>query len=152
MSELPPAIPEGLAAAAESLEERLGEQLGYWDQRFHSIEGLLREWAQLAGSCSTFGDYVEDYLHQLGTRDILLDVMLAAEGSLQLWLVRIVDRIDDVFIQASDLDREDLMWGSSVDKPCNWWHRRIPRNEELRRQIETVAPEMRTHRPTVPTP
>lgn len=45
-----------------------------------AIDGLLREWAELAGSCSTFGDYVEDYLHALGTRDILLDVMLAAEG------------------------------------------------------------------------
>lgn len=143
MSELPVAVLEGLAAA-EGLDGRLGEQLGYWDQRLHSIEGLLREWALLAGSCSTFGGYVEDYFHRLGTRDSLLDVMRAAEGPLQLWLVRAVDRMDDVFIQASDLDRDDVMWGGSVDKPCNWWHRRIPRSEEPLRQIETIAPEMRT--------
>ena len=101
MTELAPAIPEELAAAAAGLEAQLGERLGYWDRRVHSIEGLLRGWAELAGSCSTFGDYVEEYLHELGTRDILLDVMLAAEGPLQLWLVRVVDRIDDVFIQAA---------------------------------------------------
>lgn len=69
-----------------------------------------------------------------------------------MWLVRVVDGIDEVFIQASGLDREDLMWGGGVDEPCNWWHRRIPRSDELRRQIEAIAPEMRKHRPRVPLP
>jgi hypothetical protein len=146
-----PQVPESLADAADALESVLAGSLSYWDERFHSIGRLIAEWSELASSSSQFGGMIEEYIHQLGSRDILHDIMLAAEGPLRVWLVREIDKLDEVFRSATDLDREDLMWGGNVDRPCHWWHRRVPRDENLRAEIALLAPEMRrTREPRAP--
>jgi hypothetical protein len=138
-------VPHSLSEAVARLEEQLEVDLPAWDRRHHGVERLLAEWSVVAEGRRAWGD-VEEYLHELGARDLLFEAMSAATGALRVWLVRRVDEIDEIYHASTDLDTDDLMWVGAVDDPLRWWRRRLPRDEDLRREIVSLAPSMREQR------
>jgi hypothetical protein len=141
------AIPENLALDVRDLEATLAASLAYWDPRYHSVSGDLQRWQRFAATLADYRGYnIDEYLHDLGVRDSLHHSLEASRPPLRHWLVRAVDRIDDAYLRATDLDVDDLMWGGMVEEPCHWWHRRLPRNAVLRAEIDARAPQMRASR------
>ena len=139
-------IPGEYSELVSEVEDDLAARLPYWDTRYHSVKGALNRWAVVVEKLGRYDGYIEEYIHDLGFRDVLVDILEVARWPLTAWLLRVVDELDDQFHVKTTLDRDDLMWGGNVDRPLHWWHRRLPPDDGLRNAIHMLAPEMRAHR------
>ena len=126
----PPSIPKSLRSAVEELDgQRSSMKAGR--NATGRTEDLLRSWARLSAATGDTSDPSVQWSDLLGVRDVLLATMLEAEDPLRVWLVRVVDQIDEEFRHASELDLEGLESGDSFD-PRGWWHRRSPHRGDSR--------------------
>jgi len=82
-------IPGEYADLTSQLEGNLAARISYWDPGYHSVQHTLNDWAALVNKLRQFHSYIEEYIHQVGSRDILVDILETARwplGSCESWM------------------------------------------------------------------
>ena len=92
-----------------------------------SLDGLLQRWDEFVARVERgYGDSIYEYTNDLGTRDVIQQLLLGVSEPLRRKLIALIKSNDDRFYQATREVNRALTGGKNIEERP-WWFR-VPRH------------------------
>ncbi len=97
-----------------------------------TVRGLLQGWNRLADQAADYDDSVDEYVNELGARDILSSLLLMLPEPLRSGAEADIATADQRFRSSTVPDEQALLARYfRIDHRNGWWWRRIPATGNL---------------------